>query len=102
MNKQMPPIYYFPRKFLKLEYGYINRFIDLQKDKVLFAHNMKELIKQISNCINFTPEQRLEYFENCQKDWRLEVDNAEILQKIIAGNFKDFPYVDEKGNFVNI
>ena len=102
MNKQMPPIYYFPRKFLKLEYGYINRFIDLQKDKVLFAHNMKELIKQISNCINFTPEQRLEYFENCQKDWRLEVDNAEILQKIIAGNFKDFPYVDEEGNFVNI
>ena len=98
LNKAMPPIYYIPRNVVKTKIN-VHNFVALQKDKVLFAHSIKELIKQINHCINLTKEQRINYFNNyCENDLFLEVDTKQVLKNIIENNIKNFPYIDEKGN----
>ena len=94
----MPPIYYIPRNVVKTKIN-VHNFVALQKNKVLFAHSIKELIKQINHCINLTKEQRINYFNNyCENDLFLEVDTKQVLKNIIENNIKNFPYIDEKGN----
>ena len=79
----------------------VNNFVELQKDKVLFAHSITELIKQINTCINLSKEQRINYFNNfCENDLFLNVDNKQLLQKIIDKKLDNFHYVDENGNFL--
>ena len=98
LNKAMPPIYYIPRNVVKTKIN-VHNFVALQKNKVLFAHSIKELIKQINHCINLTKEQRINYFNNyCENDLFLEVDTKQVLKNIIENNIKNFPYIDEKGN----
>lgn len=102
LNKAMPPIYYIPRSFISTN-EIVNNFIEIQKDKVLFARSIKELIKQINYCINLSEEQRKNYFTNhCENDLFLDVDNKELLQKIIDAKVNDFPFVDENGNAFNV
>ena len=99
-NKIMPPIYFIPKKYIETNLQ-VNNFVELQKDKVLFAHSIKELIKQINTCINLSKEQRINYFNNfCENDLFLNVDNKQLLQKIIDKKLDNFHYVDENGNFL--
>ena len=101
-NKIMPPIYFIPKKYIETNLQ-VNNFVELQKDKVLFAHSITELIKQINTCINLSKEQRINYFNNfCENDLFLDVDNKELLQKIIDAKVNDFPFVDENGNAFNV
>ena len=99
-NKIMPPIYFIPKKYIETNLQ-VNNFVELQKDKVLFAHSITELIKQINTCINLSKEQRINYFNNfCENDLFLNVDNKQLLQKIIDKKLDNFHYVDENGNFL--
>ena len=99
-NKIMPPIYFIPKKYIETNLQ-VNNFVELQKDKVLFAHSITELIKQINTCINLSKEQRINYFNNfCENDLFLNVDNTQLLQKIIDKKLDNFHYVDENGNFL--
>lgn len=102
LNTAMPPIYYAAKNIVDTD-EIVNDFVNLQKDKVLFAHSTKELIEQINYCINLTKEQRINYFNNySEKDLFLNVDNKQVFKNIINKNLDDFPYVDEKGNVFNI
>lgn len=100
INKAMPPIYYIPKNVVNTNET-VNNFVEIQRDKVFFAYNINALIQQVNKCINLSKEQRKNYFTNhCENDLFLDVDNKELLQKIIDTKVNDFPFVDENGNFL--
>lgn len=100
INKAMPPIYYIPKNVVNTNET-VNNFVEIQRDKVFFAYNINALIQQVNKCINLSKEQRKNYFTNhCENDLFLDVDNKELLQKIIDAKVNDFPFVDENGNFL--
>lgn len=98
----MPPIYYIPKNVFNTNET-VNNFVEIQRDKVFFAYNINALIQQVNKCINLSKEQRKNYFTNhCENDLFLDVDNKELLQKIIDAKVNDFPFVDENGNTFNV
>ena len=102
INKAMPPIYYIPKNVVNTNET-VNNFVEIQRDKVFFAYNINTLIQQVNKCINLSKEQRKNYFTNhCENDLFLDVDNKELLQKIIDAKVNDFPFVDENGNAFNV
>lgn len=102
INKAMPPIYYIPKNVVNTNET-VNNFVEIQRDKVFFAYNINALIQQVNKCINLSKEQRKNYFTNhCENDLFLNVDNKELLQKIIDAKVNDFPFVDENGNAFNV
>lgn len=102
INKAMPPIYYIPKNVVNTNET-VNNFVEIQRDKVFFAYNINALIQQVNKCINLSKEQRKNYFTNhCENDLFLDVDNKELLQKIIDEKVNDFPFVDENGNAFNV
>ena len=102
LNKAMPPIYYIPKNVVNTNET-VNNFVEIQRDKVFFAYNINALIQQVNKCINLSKEQRKNYFTNhCENDLFLDVDNKELLQKIIDAKVNDFPFVDENGNAFNV
>lgn len=102
LNKAMPPIYYIPKNVVNTNET-VNNFVEIQRDKVFFAYNINALIQQVNKCINLSKEQRKNYFTNhCENDLFLDVDNKELLQKIIDEKVNDFPFVDENGNAFNV
>lgn len=102
INKAMPPIYYIPKNVVNTNET-VNNFVEIQRDKVFFAYNINALIQQVNKCINLSKEQRKNYFTNhCENDLFLDVDNKELLQKIIDAKVNDFPFVDENGNAFNV
>ncbi|MGN1035409.1 MAG: hypothetical protein ACI4PS_03120 [Rhodocyclaceae bacterium] len=102
LNKAMPPIYYIPKNVVNTNET-VNNFVEIQRDKVFFAYNINTLIQQVNKCINLSKEQRKNYFTNhCENDLFLDVDNKELLQKIIDEKVNDFPFVDENGNAFNV
>lgn len=102
LNKAMPPIYYIPKNVFNTNET-VNNFVEIQRDKVFFAYNINALIQQVNKCINLSKEQRKNYFTNhCENDLFLDVDNKELLQKIIDAKVNDFPFVDENGNAFNV
>lgn len=102
LNKAMPPIYYIPKNVFNTNET-VNNFVEIQRDKVFFAYNINTLIQQVNKCINLSKEQRKNYFTNhCKNDLFLDVDNKELLQKIIDAKVNDFPFVDENGNAFNV
>lgn len=102
LNKAMPPIYYIPKNVVNTNET-VNNFVEIQRDKVFFAYNINTLIQQVNKCINLSKEQRKNYFTNhCKNDLFLDVDNKELLQKIIDAKVNDFPFVDENGNAFNV
>lgn len=102
LNKAMPPIYYIPKNVFNTNET-VNNFVEIQRDKVFFAYNINTLIQQVNKCINLSKEQRKNYFTNhCENDLFLDVDNKELLQKIIDTKVNDFPFVDENGNAFNV
>lgn len=102
LNKAMPPIYYIPKNVVNTNET-VNNFVEIQRDKVFFAYNINALIQQVNKCINLSKEQRKNYFTNhCKNDLFLDVDNKELLQKIIDAKVNDFPFVDENGNAFNV
>lgn len=102
LNKAMPPIYYIPKNVFNTNET-VNNFVEIQRDKVFFAYNINTLIQQVNKCINLSKEQRKNYFTNhCENDLFLDVDNKELLQKIIDAKVNDFPFVDENGNAFNV
>lgn len=102
LNKAMPPIYYIPKNVVNTNET-VNNFVEIQRDKVFFAYNINALIQQVNKCINLSKEQRKNYFTNhCENYLFLDVDNKELLQKIIDAKVNDFPFVDENGNAFNV
>lgn len=102
INKAMPPIYYISKNVVNTNET-VNNFVEIQRDKVFFAYNINALIQQVNKCINLSKEQRKNYFTNhCENDLFLDVDNKELLQKIIDAKVNDFPFVDENGNAFNV
>lgn len=102
LNKAMPPIYYIPKNVVNTNET-VNNFVEIQRDKVFFAYNINALIQQVNKCINLSKEQRKNYFTNhCENDLFLDVDNKELLKKIIDAKVNDFPFVDENGNAFNV